>query len=217
MDQQGADRVLPPGDETESDAPDTTEDTPIIVEPPEVQPHKPARAKIVEMIANMPWDEMTGRFVLGEYVVDPETKTKVIVPREPREDDYATFIIMGPAGVKHVVIINPTEYRLQSTGSGVPRNMPRAGSSVKGKFDDGACTTCDPNIWIGMMQASKGFGTEYTANPDDPTGFWERAGLLKKEQVEVTRVSQEVDPSAASKLVAGARNSRDRPIPAMRG
>ena len=148
--------------------------------------------------------------------VDPMTG-KYTIPRDPVESDFATFVIMGPAGIKHRVTVNPTEYLLQAMQGGVPRNMPVTGTAITVKFDEGRYRTSDPNRWVGLLDTNKGFGLEFCADPDDPTHFWEAVGLLKKEKVVTTRVVREVNAVETAQIVKGARTTRDRPIPAMRG
>jgi hypothetical protein len=107
-------------------------------------------------------------------------------PVQPKEDDFATFVICGCSSPHHRYLFKATdEEDRPAVGSRIVKRMAKLGTDLTAQFEDGLFRTADPNLWLRMLQCDL-YGTRYTINDTDPSGFWRKVGFLT--QAEITRI-----------------------------
>ena len=99
--------------------------------------------------------------------------------KESKPEEFASFVSLR--GKSHRITIKGREMIMVSS-TGLPGSTPRVGFDPKtGKevrFEEGAYFTDNLEMVAELLKEEVGFGSDYDIDATDPTGFWEKHGLV---------------------------------------
>lgn len=156
----------------------------------------PAASHVAEKVFSHPAD--VAKELLGGRDV-----TTIAVDTPP--DHFATFVSLK--GRHHKITIKPLDNIILETKPGMGRLVSVPKSGKEAQFEEGMFTTSDPEIIASMLKIETGLTLDYDINPDDPTGFWERMGIVTLEEVRVTRIKERANPEDLHRIFTGRAHS----------
>jgi hypothetical protein len=132
-----------------------------------------------------------------------------VIPIQAGENGYiyATFVA-GPefgyaGGRNHTIQFKPREeHPEQPAGALAPRLVETPGTGKRIKFSEGFYITKD-QAEIDLLLNHPRYSIDYGPNPDDPTGFWEKSGLVQVEHHRTTKVIRPTGRIAVGGISSG--------------
>lgn len=129
---------------------------------------------------------------------DGMTKEMIKDGTEAPQEHFATFVVTG-AGQEHIITVEPQKtFFAQVPGSDQMKLVTQSGSGFQIKFREGKFQTAELRYIRILLSAEVGYGRDYTADPTDPTGFWEYLlGAGTFEEVKTKVLVRPIDPEDA--------------------